>query len=146
MKPYPHVYCVTARGTGQGTVAVAAPELPGLETAPPPEFDGPPGHWSPETLLAAAVADCFVLTFRGVARAAGFEWQRLDCDVEGTLERVDGVTRFSRFATRATLAVAPGADEEKARRLLERAEAACLVSNSLKAERSLEARVVAAPA
>jgi len=26
--------------------------------------------WSPENLLIAAIADCFILTFRGVSRAA----------------------------------------------------------------------------
>jgi len=141
MKPYPHVYGVTASGAASGTVAISAPGLPPLEAAPPPEFDGPPGYWSPETLLVAAAANCFLLTFRAVARGAALEWTGIDCEVEGTLERVGGVTRFTRFATRATLAVPPGTDLEKARRLLERAEAACLISNSLNGERTLDAQV-----
>ncbi len=144
MKPYPHLYSVAARGSSQGTVAITSAGLPSLETTPPPDFDGPPGYWSPETLLVAAVANCFLLTFRAVARAASFEWTELSCEVEGTLEKVDRVTRFSRFDTRATLTVPAGADEARARALLERAEAACLISNSLLGERALEARVVIA--
>jgi organic hydroperoxide reductase OsmC/OhrA len=38
-----------------------------------------PGNaWSPETSLVAAVADCFILTFRGVAQAAKFPWESLE--------------------------------------------------------------------
>lgn len=143
MKPYPHVYAAGADGTAEGVVRVTSAGLPTLDTTPPPEFGGPPGHWSPETLLVSAVADCFVLSFRGVARASGFEWQKLDCEVEGTLERVEGVTRFSRFLTRARLAIPAGGDEAKARQLLERAARVCLVANSLLGEQALEASVVA---
>ena len=39
-----------------------------IESAPPKEFDGPGDQWSPEQLLTAAVADCFVLNFRTMTR------------------------------------------------------------------------------
>jgi len=141
MHPYPHLYQVTATGAASGPVAVDASGLPTLDTAPPPEFDGPGGKWSPETLLCAAVADCFILTFRAVSRAAGFAWSRLECRVDGTLERAAGNSQFTRYATIATLTVPVGADVDKARALLERAEHGCLVANSLKGVRTLEAHV-----
>ena len=141
MKAYPHIYDAGARGAAGGTVLVYATDLPDLTTAPPPEFDGPGGVWSPETLLVASIADCFILTFRGVSRAARLEWESLEARVEGTLERVDGVTQFTRFLTRAALTVKAGVDAGKARELLERAEKACLVANSLRGERALEAIV-----
>jgi organic hydroperoxide reductase OsmC/OhrA len=141
LHPYPHVYRVSAAGMPAGVVTVASPQLPDIETAPPPEFDGPGGVWSPESLLCAAVADCFILTFRAISRAARLEWAKLDCRVEGTLERIDGVSQFTRYATTATLTVAPGTDVVKARALLERAEHSCLISNSLRGTRTLEANV-----
>ena len=141
MHPYPHLYQVTATGASSGAVAVDAPGLPTLDSAPPPEFDGPGGKWSPETLLCAAVADCFILTFRAVSRAAGFAWSKLECRVDGTLERSSGGAQFTRFATVATLTVPVGSDVDKGRALLERAEHGCLVANSLKGARTLEARV-----
>jgi hypothetical protein len=52
MHPYPHRYLVTASGTAAGSVAVSAPQLPPLATAPPPECDGPGGVWSPENCCA----------------------------------------------------------------------------------------------
>lgn len=144
MHPYPHLYRAAATGKPTGAVAVTSPALPDIETAPPPEFDGPGGVWSPETLLCAAVADCFILTFRGVSRAARFEWLALECRVEGTLERIDGQSRFTKFATHVTLTVPAGADAASARGLLARAEHGCLISNSLSGTRTLEVEILTA--
>jgi organic hydroperoxide reductase OsmC/OhrA len=146
MQPYPHVYQVAAVAGPAGPVPVSAEGLAGLETAPPPEFDGPGGVWSPETLLAAAVADCYVLSFRAVARAARFEWSRLECRVEAVLEKVEGVAQFSRFTTHARLGVPPGADPAKGEQLLAKAEHVCLVANSLRGSRALTTEIVALPA
>lgn len=142
MHPYPHHYRAAASGAPTENVTISSPALPDLATAPPPEFDGPGGLWSPETLLLAAAADCFVLTFRAVARAARFEWSKLECGVEGVLDRVDGVAQFTRFATKAKLTAAAGVDRAKATQLLEKAERACLVANSLKGTRSIEVEIV----
>lgn len=142
MHPYPHVYRASASGGSGGEVTVTSPQLTPIPTTAPPEFDGPPGHWSPETLLCASVADCFILTFRGVSRAAGFEWIELQCRVEGTLERVENKAQFTRFASTATLTVPAGADAAKARALLERAESQCLISNSLRGARTLVVEIL----
>jgi organic hydroperoxide reductase OsmC/OhrA len=142
MHPYPHLYTVQASATPTGDVPVSSTGLPSLATAPPAEFDGPGDRWSPETLLVAALADCFLLSFRGVARANKFDWHALECSVEGKLERVEGKTHFTHYVVRATLRVPAGADEAKARQLLERAEHVCLISNSLVGQRSLEPTVI----
>jgi organic hydroperoxide reductase OsmC/OhrA len=142
MHPYPHLYTVQAEATPEGDVPVTSASLPALTTAPPAEFDGPGDRWSPETLLIAAVADCFLLSFRGVARANKFAWNSLECTVEGTLNRIEGKTRFTHVVVRATLRGPAGTDEAKAVQLMERAEHVCLISNSLVAERSVEATVV----
>lgn len=141
MHPYPHVYRASATGASSGMVTVASQALPDIVTAAPPEFDGPGGVWSPETLLCAAIADCFILTFRSVSRAAQFAWLELDYRVEGTLERVESQARFTRYACFAKLSVPTGSDTAKARALLERAERSCLVSNSLSGTRTLETDV-----
>ena len=142
MHPYPHRYTVESTAASSGDVTLTSTGLPALASAPPPEFDGPGGRWSPEHLLVAAVADCLVLSFRGVARANKFEWHSLDCSVEGTLNKVEGRTRFTHMVARATLRVPAGTDEAKAKQLLERAEHVCLVSNSLVSERSIESTIV----
>jgi organic hydroperoxide reductase OsmC/OhrA len=146
MQDLPHQYLVSADAKSSGNVTLASNGVPDLASAPPAEFGGPGDQWSPESLLVAAVADCFILSFRAIARASRLEWDDLSCSVDGTLERVDRVTQFTGFEVSATLHVPTGTDEEKARRLLEKAEHACLITNSLKAESHLETTVHVAAA
>jgi organic hydroperoxide reductase OsmC/OhrA len=122
-------------------VQIESAGLAALESAPPIEFGGPGDRWSPETLLVAAVADCFVLTFRAIAAFSRLPWVSLTCEVSGTVDRVDRVTQFTSFDVRARLRVAAGADVEQARRLLTKAEQTCLVTQSLKAAAHLDASV-----
>jgi organic hydroperoxide reductase OsmC/OhrA len=123
---------------------VAAAGLEQLATAPPAEFDGPGDRWSPESLLAAAVASCFILTFRSIARASQLQWSQLDCDVEATLERREGVMQFTRIVTHAKLTVSADASTLLCERALNKAEEGCLVANSLRAERHLQMEIVKA--
>lgn len=144
MKPYPHRYTVDAAGGPAGSVELSAAGIPPIPSAPPIEFDGPGDVWSPETLLVGAVVDCFVLTFRAIARASRLEWTRLECRAEGTLDRVEGVTRFVGMRIEARLALPAGGNAETGRRLLEKAEKTCLVTNSLVAPVELVADVAEA--
>ncbi len=143
MQPYPHTYIVAATGSPVGSVEVSADGLSPLHTAPPSQFGGPGDLWSPETLLCAAVANCFILTFRGIARASGLEWLNIDCRVEGTLERSGANVNFTRFVTNVELEVPDNSDPERCRKLLEKAEHGCLVANSLRGARSLQMRITA---
>ena len=143
MHPYPHQYTVHASAEPTGDVPLNATGLPTIASAPPVEFDGPGDRWSPETLLCAAVADCFVLSFRAVARASKLEWTSLEAKVEAKLDRVEGRTYFTEFVVHATLRVPAGTDPQRATKLMEKAEHVCLVSNSLVAQRRLEPTVIA---
>jgi peroxiredoxin-like protein len=141
VKPYPHHYSVSGEMEGGAAIRLASPGLPALESAPPAEFDGPGDRWSPETLLVGAVVDCFLLTFRAVARASKYEWTRLHAEAEGVLDRAEGVTRFTEIRLRAALDAPAGADAATGERLLAKAEKGCLISNSLKCPVHLEATV-----
>jgi organic hydroperoxide reductase OsmC/OhrA len=44
----------------------------------------------------------------------------------------------------ARLSLLPGADQDRARKLLEKAEQVCLISSSLKATKHLEVQIVSA--
>jgi len=141
MHPFPHHYVVTASVRPDGDVPLATEGVRVIESAPPKEFDGPGNQWSPEGLLTA-VADCFVLGFRAIAAASKYPWLSLESSTRGTLDRVEGKMRFTRFATQAKLHVPPGADIERGKKLLEKAELTCLVANSLNGERHLAVEVV----
>ncbi len=141
MQDMPHHYRASASAGPDGDVTVSGDGLPALATAPPAEFGGPGDRWSPESLLVAAVADCFVLSFRAVAQASKLDWTALQCTAEGTLDRVERTTAFTGFVVRASLTVPAGTTEERARKVLEKAEAICLITNSLSAPTHLEAAV-----
>jgi organic hydroperoxide reductase OsmC/OhrA len=144
MHPFPHRYIVNAAVRPGGDVPLSAEGVRIIESAPPKEFDGPGNQWSPEALLTAAVADCFVLNFRAIAAGSRFAWVSLEARTEGTLDRVEGKMRFTRFDTHAKLHVPSGADVDRAKKLLEKAELTCPVANSLSSERHLSVEVVAA--
>jgi organic hydroperoxide reductase OsmC/OhrA len=146
MQQFPHVYSVTSTAGATSNLALTSEGLPRLTSAAPAEFGGPGDQWSPETLLAAAIASCFVLSFRFVARRLRLEWVRLECEVEATLERVGGgVTRFTQVVIHATL-TAPGRTGTAAYEdALLQAEHGCLVANSLACTRELRMEIVRAP-
>jgi peroxiredoxin-like protein len=144
MQALPHRYRVKAAGRTTGDVELTAERLTMIQSASPAEFDGPGDRWSPETLLVGAVADCFILTFRAVAKASRLSWISLDCDVTGTLDREDRGMQFARFEMTAHLVVPAGEDTARARQALEKAERNCLISRSLKASIALDATVESA--
>ena len=141
MHEFPHNYVAAAAASSDGNVRLSSPGLAELESAAPAEFGGPGNQWSPETLLVASVADCFILSFKAIARASKLPWNTLRCEVDGTLEQVDRVTQFTGFSIRATLDVPEGTNESKAMRILQKADSGCLITNSLKAESRLEADI-----
>jgi len=141
MQGYPHIYKAGATARTGGEVQVTSPGLVTIATSSPPEFGGPEGNWSPETLLVASIADCFNLNFRGIARASRFEWFELECQVEGRLEKFNSITRFTFFDLTATLRVPDGTMKAKAELLLKKAEHSCLITNSLAADIQLHTKI-----
>lgn len=141
MHPLPHHYRVTATCPAEGNIPVSSEGLPTLQTAPPAEFGGPGDRWSPETLLVAAVIDCFLLTFRSVSRASKLSWSAMTCECVGTVGRAEKQTQFTEIRVKARLTVPSDVSADRARRVMEKAKAACLITNSLSAETILETEV-----
>lgn len=144
MEPLPHLYTVTATdesSDSSGAVVLSSTGLPSLSSEPPAEFGGSGNLWSPETLLLAAVADCFVLSFRAVAAASKLEWVSVDCESTGTLDKVERVMQFTEINHKVTLRIPQDTSEETALRLLNKAEGVCLISNSLCCDVNLDATI-----
>ena len=141
MQNLPHQYNVSAAADPESAVQLRSTGLPDLKSAAPAEFGGPGDQWSPESLLVASVADCFVLSFKAIARASKFSWISLTCSVEGTLDKVERATQFTTFDLRASLTIPADMNEEMALRLLDKAEHLCLITNSLTADTRLTASV-----
>ena len=116
-----------------------------LEVATPPEFPkGIPGIWSPEHLLVAAVNSCLMTTFLAIAENFKFEFLHFESNAVGTLEKMDGKLMMSEVALSPVLTIAADADKVKALRILQKSEAACLISNSVKAKIIFKPEVIIA--
>ncbi len=142
MLAMPHHYnTVATANSDNSTVTIKSEGLPELATDAPKEFDGPGDKWSPEALLMAAISDCFILTFRAVARGSKIDWQDIECNATGTLDRVERVTRFTAVTLNVRITVPSGADHEKVVKALHKSEQACLITNSLNSEVTLATEV-----
>lgn len=139
-----HFYTAKANATDSGSVKLDIEGLDSMESNAPKEFGGPGDKWSPEDLIVAAVADCFVLSFRAVAGMSKYSWKDLSCEVTGELDKADTGVQFVGFKVKARLVVDGDADVARAENLLKKAKGACFITNSLKAAAELELEVVQA--
>jgi len=106
-----------------------------IEVATPPEFQGGmPGIWSPEHLLVAAANSCLMTTFLAMAANSKLFFPSFSSSAVGKLEKVDGKFMITEIVIKPMVEVESEADTEKAVRLLNKAEANCLISNSIKAK------------
>ena len=144
MQAFPHHYAVDSEATPTSDIMLRSEGVRDLPSTAPKEFGGTGHEWSPEGLLVAAVSDCYILTFKALSSAAKFDWERITCNTVGTLERIDRVTRFTRYDLEVRLYAGDEVNVAQAERLLSKAKDICLVTNSLNGECTLDARLVTA--
>jgi organic hydroperoxide reductase OsmC/OhrA len=142
MKAFPHTYTAMASADPAGNVLSSLENGCTVEVAPPVEFDGTGDVWSPEELLMAAVANCLVLSFKSIARAYDLNWLHIECFADGQLEKVERKVKFTRVHTRVKLTIVSEEDNDKAKRVLEKSEDTCFITNSMSAETSLSYEIV----
>jgi organic hydroperoxide reductase OsmC/OhrA len=111
------------------------PDNNGIEVATPPEFpNGIPGIWSPEHLFTAAVSSCLMTTFLSIAENSKLEFTHFECGAKGKLEKVEGKLMVSEIILEPVVTIVNEDDREKAERILQKSESACLISNSIKSK------------
>lgn len=123
---------------------IASPELNSkIEVATPPEFPkGIEGIWSPEHFFTAAVNSCFMTTFLAIAENSKLEFESFACNAVGKLEQIEGKYLMTEVTLTPTLKILKEEDKEKALRVLDKSEKACLISNSIKSTVHLVPNVV----
>ncbi|MDX1447828.1 MAG: OsmC family protein [Acidimicrobiia bacterium] len=134
-----HDYPLHVESTGpKEGFLTSADGLPKLEVASPPEFGGPGLTWSPEHLFVAAVSGCLMTTFRAIAEMSRVEVVDYQDDAVGRLIREDSLYRMDRVVLRPRITITDPEQLERAHRLIQKAERACLISRSISAEIVLE--------
>jgi peroxiredoxin-like protein len=123
---------------------VSSPELPlSIEVATPPEFPkGIPGIWSPEHFFVAAINSCLMTTFLAVAENSKLEFLKFDCKAIGTVDKVEGKYMVTEVILRPVLVIHNTEHQDKAKRIIEMSEKACMISNSVTSKIILEPTVL----
>lgn len=144
MKTDEHVYHVDLKWKQDRVGTLRSPELENsIEVATPPQFPGGvEGIWSPEHLFISSVSSCFMTTFLAIAEYSKLTFENLEVKAVGELDKIDGKLMVSKITLKPELMIAEGTNADKAKRIMEKAEAACLISRSVKTEIILEPKVI----
>ena len=145
-----HVYNVDINWTQDRKGMMCSPELNSAETnrtnciemATPPEFDkGIPNIWSPEHLFTAAVSSCLMTTFLAVSEYSKFEFISFKCGSKGILDKVDGKFVMTEVLLYPEVFISDESQRERALKILEKSEKACLISNSITSKVTMQPKI-----
>lgn len=131
----------------EGRVGLAsAPDVaPDIEVAPPPQFGGPGGRWTPEHLFVGAATTCWLTTFLAYAERARLAVVAVEAAGEAIVERGDdGRVSIPRLVLRPKVTVGREADREPVLKWILKAEETCLIARAMRATVDLEPEVLVA--
>ena len=139
-----HQYNVSLKWNEGRVGEVFSPELNSkIEVATPPQFPkGVEGVWSPEHFFTAAVNSCFMTTFLAIAENSRLEFKEFSCNAVGVLDQIEGKYLMTGVVLNPILIITKEEDKEKALRVLDKSEKACLISNSITSKVSLNPTVI----
>ena len=126
-------------GTGTMTCGTRMPVC----FAPPVEFGGTDKVWSPEQLLASAVASCYMTTFLHFAELLKIKISAFDVEVKMEIEKKDkSGFRATKYLILPKISFEMHQDDEVIQSLLSKAKRYCIVSNSVNGEISVQPLIV----
>jgi osmotically inducible protein OsmC len=126
---------------GKGTLTAPGGALSSTPYSFSSRFESGAGT-NPEELIAAAHAGCFAMAFSAMLGEAGITPERLEATAEVKLENVPPAG-WTVTASHLTLSARiPGIDRAKFDEVANKAKAGCPISRLLKAEITLDAKLV----
>ncbi|WP_343328218.1 OsmC family protein [Polaribacter staleyi] len=110
-----------------------------IAIATPPEFPkGEANIWTPEHYFVAAINGCLMTTFLAVAENFKLNFVNFESNAVGKLEMVDRKFMMSEVVLKPIVTISNEADIDLAKKVVEKSENACLISNSVNATIKLE--------
>lgn len=146
-----HIYNVNINWTQDRKGMMCSPELAKNETnetncievATPPQFSsGIPNIWSPEHLFTAAVSSCLMTTFLAIAEFSKLDFISFKCGSKGILDKVDGKFLMTEVQLFPEVVISNENQKDRAERILEKSEKACLISNSITSKVTMEPKII----
>ena len=125
---------------GNGTLTTESKVLLNTPYSYSTRFEGSPGT-NPEELLGAAHAGCFTMALSAQLAELGIKSERIETKATITFEKLD--TGFTITRSHLDVSVrAPGAERARFDQAAEKAKTGCPMSKVLRAEISMDARLV----
>jgi osmotically inducible protein OsmC len=125
---------------GRGTITTDSGVLSKTQYSFSTRFENGAGT-NPEELIAAAHAGCFTMALSGQLEAAGIKAEALDTKATLTLEKSAAGFSITKIHLELRARI-PNADDAKFQKAAADAKAGCPVSRLLKAEITLDAKLV----
>jgi len=125
---------------GKGAISTESGALKAYPYGFGSRFEGKPGT-NPEELIAAAHAGCFTMALSLILGEAKLVAVHMETSAKVTLEQVTGGYAITAVHLALTAKI-PGADQATFEKLAGNAKAGCPVSKLLKAEITLDAKLV----
>lgn len=111
------------------------------EISIPQEMDGPGIGTNPDEMLLGAAATCYVITLAAMIECAELPLQEMSLDSEGIVDITNGVFTYKKIIHRPRVKLTQEAttkDNKLLQRLVERAEASCMISRAIKGNVEVE--------
>jgi len=102
-----------------------------LEFSKPPEYRGMKGTMTPEDAFVSAVITCLACTFDSFCSKMRLKVTKYESNATGTVDRVEGVEKFSDLIVNVKIIVPQETNKESVRSAIEKARNNCLVAASL---------------
>jgi organic hydroperoxide reductase OsmC/OhrA len=81
-------------------------------------------------------------TFLSIAEFSKLEFKSFSCEAKGVLDTVEGKLLMTEVHLKPTVVIADESLREKAEKILHKSEAACLISNSVKAKVTMTPNII----
>jgi organic hydroperoxide reductase OsmC/OhrA len=116
--------------------------FPAVKVATPPEFkNGIPDTWSPEHLFVSSVNICIMTTFLAIAENSKLEFESFVSEAKGKLEKIDNKYLITEISIFPAVVIKHEKDKDRAVRIIEKSEANCIISNSIKSKVILNPKI-----
>lgn len=100
----------------------------------PEEMDGPGVGTNPDEMLLGAAATCYIITLGAMLERAELPIASMAHTSEGRVDVTNGVFTYKEIIHRPVITLEAGASDkqmDKAQKLIEKAEAACMISRAI---------------
>lgn len=107
----------------------------------PKEMDGPEIGTNPDEMLLGAAATCYIITLAAMIERAKLPLKEMSLESIGIVDVTEGIFTYKKIVHQPTVALKEEANDKEYKlleKLIQRAEASCMISRALKGNVEIE--------